>query len=380
MERSARRADLSGVHTVTPDVSVVIPCRNERDHIERCVRSILAQERPPGGFEVIVADGMSNDGTREILEHLAHENPSLRVIDNPARIVSTGLNAAIKVAKGNVIIRIDAHTEYAPDYVRQCVHTLRETNSDNVGGSWTAQGDGLLSGAIAAAFQSPFAVGGARGHNTAYEGIVDTVYLGCWPRDVFDRIGLFDEGLVRNQDDEFNLRLTRAGGKIWQSPRIKSWYRPRASLRALFRQYTQYGYWKVRVIQKHRVPASIRHLVPGCFVLLLLALPLTALMWSAALWIWLGMAGTYTACNLAASLVTAARSKVEFVLVLPFVFVCYHVAYGYGFLRGVFDFIVLRRKPHHAYVTLTRTSSTDARRSTKPLQADRVEGNDRSVL
>jgi succinoglycan biosynthesis protein ExoA len=206
----------------SPVVSIVLPCRNERDHIESCIRSILMQEPPLGGFEVIVADGMSNDSTREILERLAEENACLRIIDNRCGIVSTGLNEAIKAAAGKIIIRMDAHTEYAPDYVRRCIAVLEETRADNVGGPWLAKGTGLIGGAIAGAFQSSFAVGGARGHNATYEGIVDTVYLGCWPREVFDRVGLFDEELVRNQDDEFNLRLTRAGGKIWQSPRIKS--------------------------------------------------------------------------------------------------------------------------------------------------------------
>jgi glycosyltransferase involved in cell wall biosynthesis len=348
---------MSETNSSSPAVSVIVPCRNEITHIEACIRSILDQEPPTGGFEVIVADGMSDDGTRQILDQIERQNPSLKVIDNPARIVSCGLNAAIKASRGDVIIRMDAHTQYAPDYVRQCVRTLGETNADNVGGSWTAKGNGFLSGAIAAAFRSPFGVGGARGHNEAYEGIVDTVYLGCWRRDLFNRIGFFDEGLVRNQDDEFNLRLTRAGGKIWQSPRIKSWYTPRGSLRALFRQYMQYGYWKVRVIQKHKIPASVRHVVPGCFVLLLLALPLLSPLWSPALWIWLATVGVYGVCNVAASIVTAAREKFQFVLVLPVVFADYHVAYGYGFLRGIFDFMILRRQPSNAYIALTRTSA-----------------------
>jgi succinoglycan biosynthesis protein ExoA len=246
-----------------PTVSIVIPCRNEKNHIEACIQSILSQDMPPGSFEIIVADGMSEDGTRKLLTRLAGEDPYLRVIDNPGRIVATGLNAAIHAGKGSIILRMDAHTEYAPDYIRQCLEVLQETGADNVGGPWMAKGDSYVSQVIAAAFHSSFAAGGARAHNLEYEGRVDTVYLGCWPRKIFDRIGGFDEELVRNQDDEFNLRLTRAGGIIWQSPRIRSWYRPRASLRALFRQYKQYDYWKVRVIQKHKIPGSVRHLVPG---------------------------------------------------------------------------------------------------------------------
>jgi succinoglycan biosynthesis protein ExoA len=337
-----------------PAVSVIVPCRNERDHIETVIKSILAQKPPPGGFEVIVADGMSDDGTREILERLADEDPRLLFIDNPGRIVSTGLNQAIRVARGEIIARMDAHTEYAPDYIRQCVTVLEETEADNVGGAWVAKGDGLVSRAIAAAFQSPFAAGGATGHDPSYEGAVDLVYLGCWRREVCDRVGVFDEELVRNQDDEFNFRLKLAGGKIWQSRRIKSWYKPRGSLCALFQQYMQYGYWKVRVIQKHKMPASPRHLVPGSFVLLMLMLPPISLWWPFAIWAWLGSVGIYAICNVAASSSTAARRGWKLFLLLPSVFACYHFGYGLGFLRGIWDLVVLRRRPNRTYTDLTR--------------------------
>jgi hypothetical protein len=168
---------------------------------------------------------------------------------------------------------------------------------------------------------------------------------------------LFDDELVRNQDDEFNLRLSRAGGRIWQSPRIKSWYTPRGSLTALFRQYVQYGYWKVRVIQKHRIPASVRHVVPGCFVFLLVTLPIAALLWQAAGWIWLGLVAAYAACDIAASSLTAAQKNYRLFPLLIATFPCFHIGYGYGFLRGICDFIILRRKPGHRFTLLTRTST-----------------------
>src|SRR3989442_6542031 len=152
------------MNSTPPAVSIVVPCRNEKDHIEACVRSILAQEPPPRGFEIIVADGLSDDGTPDILKRLVKEDGRLRVVDNPGRIVSTGLNAAIRAAQGRIIVRIDAHTEYAPDYVRQCLAVRQETGADNVGGPWVARGTGAVSRAIAAAFQSPFTAGGARGH------------------------------------------------------------------------------------------------------------------------------------------------------------------------------------------------------------------------
>jgi succinoglycan biosynthesis protein ExoA len=339
-----------------PAISVVVPSRNEKNHIEATVRSILAQKAPAGGFEVIVADGMSEDGTREILNRLAEREPCLRIIDNPNRIVSTGLNSAIRVARGEVIIRIDAHTEYAPDYVRECVGVLEKTDADNVGGPARTKHEGAVQAAICAAYHSAFSVGGARFHNVDYEGYVDTLPYGCWRRKIFDQIGFFDEELVRNQDDEFNLRLTSAGGKIWQSPRIKSWYKPRASLKALFIQYMQYGYWKVRILQKHKIPASLRHLVPGSFVFCLIVLPLLAVFSTIPLWIWLSMIGLYVCCNLIASLVTSARKRWTYLPILPLVFACYHVGYGIGFIKGVIDFVILRRVPSNSFTKLTRSA------------------------
>src|SRR5436190_10646704 len=249
-----------------PMVSVILPCRNEAGYIEDCLQSILEQELPDVELEILVADGVSTDGTREYVQRLSAENPRVRFLNNPGRIVSTGLNAALREARGEVVIRMDAHTYYAPDYIKECLAVLRETGADNVGGPMRTTATSYKERAIRAVFHSAFAVGGARSHKTDYEGYVDTVIYGCWKKSVFERVGYFDEELVRNQDDEHNLRLIRAGGKIYQSPRIRSWYHVRGSLTALFRQYMQYGYWKALVIRKHRIPASFRHLVPGLFV------------------------------------------------------------------------------------------------------------------
>ncbi len=307
---------------------------------------------------MIVADGMSDDGTRQILNQLAAGNSRLTLVDNPHRTVSAGLNAGIRAAKGQIIVRMDAHSEYAPDYLQQCLLVLEETGADNVGGPWIARGEGYIGQAIAAAFQSPFAVGGARGHNPEYEGVIDTVYLGCWRRELFDRIGFFDEELVRNQDDEFNLRLVRSGGRIWQSPRIRSWYRPRGSLRDLCRQYVQYGYWKVRVIQKHRLPASIRHLVPAGFVTLLVLMAAAAPFGASPRYALIFLLAIYSLCTLTASVVLAARGTMRLLPALPVVFAVYHFSYGLGFLRGVWDFFVLgRASPFAKALTRSRKAA-----------------------
>ena len=337
-----------------PFVSVLIPVRNEASCLADCLKTILSQDYPASCMEVLIAEGMSTDGTRDVVNEYCRRDRRVRLIENPQGIVSTGLNAAIGAARGRLVIRMDAHTAYAPDYIQQCVTVWRETGADNVGGPWVARGEGYISQAIAAAFQSPFAVGGARGHDPRHEGPVDTVYLGCWPKEVFARVGGFDEELVRNQDDEFNLRLTRAGGRIWQSPRIRSWYRPRGSLPALFRQYAQYGYWKVRVIQKHKLPASVRHLVPALFIAILLLLTLAAPWWRPALWAWVGLASTYLLSAVAASFLTCRKAEWKLFAVMPLVFACYHFGYGWGFLRGIWDWVVRRKRPATAFTRLTR--------------------------
>jgi hypothetical protein len=308
------------------------------------------------------------------------------VIDNPGLTAPCGLNAAIHSARGGIIVRADAHTEYAPDYLLKCLETLQQTGADNVGGPARTKADGYCQRAIAAAYHSPFSVGGARFHDPDYEGYVDTVTYGCWPRSTFEKFGLFDEELVRNQDDEHNLRITRGGGKVYQSPKIKSWYRPRGSLAALFKQYMQYGYWKVRVIQKHKLPASWRHLVPGAFVLALMLLflfsalcfllslcsassdPVVAGPWSVvhsvshfsfllSIFSFLLICSAYLLAVLVASVFTAARTEWKLLAVLPLVFGCYHFGYGFGFLRGILDFVILRRGASVSFTKLTRGSS-----------------------
>jgi glycosyltransferase involved in cell wall biosynthesis len=345
----------------TPEVSVIVPCRNEFDQIESCLRSIINQQEPPGGLEIVIVDGMSDDGTRDILKNAAEQDSRIRLVDNPARITPCGMNCGIRAARGRWIARMDAHSRYAPDYLVRCLEVTGETGADNVGGSVVTEGHTRIQKAIAAAHHSPFSVGGARWHNPDYEGKADTVFGGFYKREIFERIGFFDEELVRNQDDELNLRLSRSGGKIWQSPRIKSWYHPRNSLFALFRQYTQYGYWKVRVIQKHKLPASWRHLVPGGFLMLLSCLLLTAALGSfrgySLLLCWAPLIlvlGCYGAGILAASMATAARTEWRLLPVLPLVFPCYHFGYGYGFLRGIWDFVALRKRAGEQFGQLTR--------------------------
>ncbi len=326
---------------MTPDdieCTIVVPCRNEARAIGRFLDDLLAQEPGGGPREIIIADGRSSDGTPEILQEYGRRHPEVRTIANPGRIASTGLNAAIRAARGRVIVRMDVHTEYAPDYVRRCLEIRQETGAMNVGGPARTRAEGWLPRAIAAAYGSSFAVGGARFHFASYKGPVDTVTYGCWLRQDLLDLGLFDESLVRNQDDELNLRIRRAGGVIWQDPSIRSWYHPRRDLRSLFRQYFQYGYWKVAVIRKHSMPASWRHLVPATLVASLLVLAVTGVAWRPALWLLAVELAAYLSFIGMGSLVVAKRRGWGLLPALPLVLACFHFAYGSGFLLGLVQF------------------------------------------
>ena len=340
-------------------VSVIVPCRNERDHIEAFCQAVLAQRLPEGvALEVLIADGQSDDGTREWLRGICQRDARFVLIDNPQRIVSAGLNRCIECASGDLIVRWDVHTVYAPDYLAQCLAVHAETGADNVGGPWKAEGQGWVGRAIAAAFQSRWVVGGARSRDLAYEGPVDTVYLGSWPRATLARFGGFDETLVRNQDDEHNLRLTKGGARVWQSARIQSSYQPRGSIAQLFRQQRQYGYWKPFVMKKHGQSASIRHLVPGLFVAALFLLTLQAAV-TAGLgvhlaWLpWAALVALYGGFVLTVSVLIAADAGWSLLPLLPVVIGAYHVGYGLGSIRGAFD-VLSKGAPDPAFGRLTR--------------------------
>lgn len=322
-----------------PQVSVVMVVRNERAFIEKSLGAVLLQDYPEEHYEVVVADGQSDDGTRAYLESIQAQHTYLQVIDNPQRIVSTGLNAAIAKAKGALIVRVDGHTIVAPDYVRQCVAELQATpQADNVGGKMAAVGQGLFGEGVALATSSPFGVGGARFHYSDEKEWVDTVYMGAWRRDLFDRIGLFDEELVRDQDDEFNYRLRAAGGKILLSPQIKSRYTVRSTPQALWRQYYQYGFWKVRVLQKHPRQMRLRQFLPPTLAAGLLVSLGLACFGGWALVAPVLAFGGYGLANLAASLLLARQWGWRYLRVLPAIFTSLHVGYGLGFLVGLIRF------------------------------------------
>ena len=339
-------------------ITIVMPIRNEALFIERSLGSILGQDYPPGRIEVIAVDGMSQDGTTDIVKRMiseykaqnyihSSEDPASEeansdphkgffenlVLNNPSNIVPTALNLGLRHAHGQVIIRVDGHCQVHPDYVRRCVEVLERTGADCVGGPMVTVGETWVAKAIALAQSSFFGVGGVAFRTGRREGIyVDTVAFGAYRRDVFDRIGGFDEELVRNQDDEFNFRLIQAGGKIWLDPSIRSVYYSRASLRGLWQQYFQYGLFKVRLIQKRGTVPSLRHLAPGGFVLALSLSIILAIITSQPFWC-LAVIGPYWLANMAASF-WAARKDWATLPLLPVTFGILHGSYGVGFLYG----------------------------------------------
>jgi succinoglycan biosynthesis protein ExoA len=317
-----------------PFVSVMIPMRNEVHSIASCLDSVLAQDYPRDRFEVLVVDGASTDGSDALIERRARHDDRVRLLRNPQRIVPSALNVAIRAAAGDIIMRVDGHTHIATDYLRTGVETLLRTGADNVGGPMRAVGGGRVGDAIALATSSRFGIG-SYFHYGRSEAEVDTVYLGMFPRAVFTRVGLFDEEMVRNQDDEFNYRLRKAGGCIVLTPVMCSWYQNRQSLTALAKQYAQYGFWKVRVLQKHPAQMSIRHFVPPALVHGLL-LPLLLVPWMPAIaLLTMAQAAVYLAGVTAVSANLARRHGWRLFLPLIAAFATLHLSWGGGFAVGM---------------------------------------------
>jgi glycosyltransferase involved in cell wall biosynthesis len=311
-----------------PFVSVIMPVRNEAKFLERSLAAVMSQDYPDNRMEVLVVDGGSSDGTQEIATQMGAV-----LLHNPGKIVPIALNIGLQHAKGEIIVRVDGHCEIPPDYIRKCVTALLETGADCAGGIQKALGTTPIQEAIALATSSPFGVGNAYFHYATKPAWVDTVYLGAYKRKVFEQVGRFDEELMRNQDDEFNFRLTQAGGKIWLDPSISVSYYPRSSLSKLCSQYFQFGLYKVRVIQKRGEVASLRHLVPAVFLIALILSALLAIFTKQIWWLLL-VAGPYIAVAVIATIFTG-WGKWKSIWILPFSFTSIHLSYGLGFIAGL---------------------------------------------
>ncbi|MHB9026379.1 MAG: glycosyltransferase [Armatimonadota bacterium] len=329
-----------------PFVSVIIPARNEERYIANCLRSLLHCDYPFERWEIIVADGMSTDRTREEIAHVAEGAPiAIILVDNPRRITPVGLNLALARARGDVIIRVDAHAEYGEDYVSRCARVLDEQRAENVGGPVvTLPGaDTPMARAIALATAHPFGVGNSLFRTTREAREVDTVPFGCFRLHVFQRVGLFDERLARNQDYELNGRIRRTGGRIFLDPRLESTYYNRPTLRALLRQAWANGFWNAMTHYLHPYSLCLRHELPVAFALgALLAIgfavwrmiaPLPpALQWTAPI-LW-GMYLLYLLIDVLVSSSLAARGGWRLWPALLVVFPTFHLTYGAGIAWG----------------------------------------------
>lgn len=346
----------------TPCASVVIPCLNEVDHIGPCLDALAQQTGLTEPLEILVIDGGSTDGTREILREREQQQAGLRALNNPQRITPVAMNLGAAEAASDVIIVLGAHAEVAPDFVKRNIEALRaHPESGCVGGVVEQVHGDEHSRRIGLAMSSPFGVGDARFRTGGAAGHVDTVAFGAYRKGALKEVGGFDEDLVRNQDDELNYRLTEAGWRIWFDPRIRSIYHARSNYGQLFRQYRQYGYWKVFVNKKHTTITTWRQLVPAVFLMTLLVLAALSL-WTVVQpsegWTDLALPALSTALGLwlLGAMGAMALDGVRWGDALGVLrsFLILHVAYGWGYWQGIWRFLILRKSPSAQFKTLTR--------------------------
>ena len=318
-----------------PLVTVILAVRNEARHIARALDAVRQQDWPRDHLEILVADGDSDDGTRDIVRLAMEQDPRVQLLENPSRHVAAGLNVGLAAARGSVVVRVDGHCRVPASYVRTCIRPLRSGEAECTGGPVVARGDGVWARAIAHGMSTPFGAGGAAFRWASERREVDHLPFGAWRREVFGWIGTFDETLVRNQDEELSDRLRRAGGRILMLPEIASDYWCRGTLGALWRQYAGYGFWKVRVVRKRAGwPSSPRHLVPAALLTAVMggiaAALVTGVGWLAAI-----VPATYAAFLACATIEVALVRRDRASFLLPVVLPVMHFGYGVGLLRGL---------------------------------------------
>lgn len=339
-----------------PRVSAVVPVWNEARHIKGCITRLLEQTYPADRLEILVVDGLSEDGTREIVSQVGAANETtahpggavsrIRLIDAPKRQRPAALNVGIREALGEVIVRVDARTVISPDYVDRCVRTLLETGADNVGGIQRPIAAGTVQEAIGLAMSHPFGAGNAQFRIGKKSGFVDTVYLGCFRRDIFDRVGLFDEeSPIVSEDSDINQRIREVGGRVFLDTGILVYYHPRETLPGLWKLYFRYGGARAGNLMKHGNLTSWRQAVPAVFVA---SLGILAALSPVSRWAALAVCallGIYTGCDLAVSgYISAAARRWRLWPCLCAAFPCTHFGYAFGFFRRLGE----GRRPHAA--------------------------------
>lgn len=319
-----------------PFVSIIIPMRNEEKYISKCLQSVLSGEYPESDYEILVVDGSSTDRSREIVESLARVHPSIVLLHNPAKVVPPAMNIGLRIARGEYIVRMDAHSEYPPDYVRCCVEELERTGAANVGGRWITRpgSDTWVAKAIALLTQSATGVGNAHYRLGQSDRYVDTVPFGAYRRELFAQVGLFREDLVRHQDYELNARIRHAGGRIFLSSRVYNTYYNVPTVSKFMRQGRLNGVWVARCWRRYPVSFCVRHAAPlglvgALAVPLILATFYPPFLNTSAL-----LAATYLALAIATGL-RAAKVNWRYGFLVPLLMVSYHITYGVGTLWGL---------------------------------------------
>lgn len=324
-------------------LSVLIICRNEEKYISRCIDSLLNQENFNYDYEIIVADGMSDDNTYKIVDDYSNKHKNIVLIKNDKKIVPPGLNKAIKISRGEIIVRCDAHTIYDKNFLSNGLKLFEEhPECECVGGPITSIGDTTFGDATADAMSSIIGIGNAHHRKPDYEGYAEGAFWPFFKKTVFEKVGLFDEYFVRNQDDEFNYRMKQKGIKVYLSPKIKSFYHVRGNPKKLFSQYYQYGYWRIATIRKHKKTATFRHLIPAGFYLVMIAIAVITFLTSLNPVTSLVLPAIYLAIIVGFSI--PVLIKKGFVKALYFIaaVVILHSAYAFGFMKGAVDLLLKR--------------------------------------
>lgn len=334
-----------------PLVSVIVLCRNEKKFISSCLDSIIANNYPKNKLEVLVVDGMSEDGTREIVEKYEKEHSFIKMINNPMKNIPFASNEGIKNSNGDLVMRMSAHAMYEKDYIRKCVDASKKYNADNVVGIWKIlpRGDGLIDKAIVLSLSSSFGAGNAKYKTGPFEEkkveYVDTGAYGCYKKSVFKKVGMFNENLTRSEDMEFNLRLKKAGGKTILVPDAIVYYYARTD----FKSFTKYnfinGIWAILPFKySTTMPVSFRHLVPFAFVSSLIISAGLIYFLPVVLWLFLFILGLYSLLNIYFSgKIAIHKNDLRYLFLMPLTYVSLHLGYGLGSVWGLLKVIISRQ-------------------------------------
>ena len=319
-------------------VSIIIPCRNEENYIGKCLDSLIDNDYPKDLIEIFVIDGMSEDNTREIVKKYTKQYFFIKLIDNPKMIAPIAMNIGIKEARGDIITFLSAHSTYPSNNIKESTLWIRKSKADNVGGICIAKPgtDSVIAKAIALVLSHPFGVGNSFFRIGSKElRYADTVSHGYYSREVFDKIGFFNEKLIRNQDLELNLRLKKAGGKILLVPEIVSYYHVRSDLKGLFKQNFWNGFWVVYSNKFAKVPFSVRHLIPFFFVLSVCGSLILSFIYRPFIYLFVLVFVAYLISNIFFTLEISFKKGFRYFISVILSFATLHFSYGFGSIWGL---------------------------------------------